>query len=69
VTTNVQTVVDAAQDEFGDEVDALQESMQTLGTAITNVVANGVDPVSEAVTGVETAATNLKDAVDSEQCD
>ena len=69
VTTNVQTVADAAQDEFSDEVDALQESIQTLGTAITNVVSGGTDAVSEAVTGVETAATNLVDAVESEQCD
>ena len=32
VTTNVETVVESASDEFSDEVDALQESMQALGT-------------------------------------
>jgi hypothetical protein len=69
VRDDAEAVLDSAGDEFESQIDALDDSLATLESSVEDVDANGVEPVGDAVSGVDTAATELVDAVESSECD
>jgi hypothetical protein len=68
VKSDAQALADSAKQDFGPDVDALQQALSTLETALRNVRDNGITPVQESAQAVQTAAKNLEDAVTSKQC-
>jgi hypothetical protein len=68
VQSDATALADAAKDDFKPQVDALQQALSTFGTAVRNVRDNGLTPVQDAAQAVQTAATNLEDAITSKQC-
>ncbi len=68
VTESASTLIDSAKFDFKPEVDDLQSSLQKLGSSIKDIPSNGLNPVKEAASDVETSAQKLTDAVDKEKC-
>ena len=68
VQSDADALAESAKKDFGPEVDALQQALSTLGTALQNVGDNGVAPVQDAAQAVQTAAKNLEDEITSKQC-
>jgi hypothetical protein len=61
-------VHDAAKSEFKPQTDALQTALSSLASALKNVAANGLAPVQQAAQSVQTANTELQDAIKSKKC-
>jgi biopolymer transport protein ExbB/TolQ len=59
---------DAAKDEFKPQVDALQTGLSSLATALKNAPANGLAPVQQAAQSVQTANTELQNAIKAKDC-
>jgi hypothetical protein len=66
---DANTLMDSARDEFGPDVETLEGALRNLGSAITEVPSDGVQPVQDALRDVEDAASTLADRVDEERCD
>ena len=69
VEDDAGTLITAARDEFGSEVDQLQSSLEALVTSIRTIGSTGVSGVTDALQGVEDSAKNLTDKIDDEKCD
>ena len=69
VQDDANTLMDAARSEFGPDVETLEGALRTLGSAVTEIPSDGIQPVQDALQDVEDAATTLADRVDEERCD
>jgi hypothetical protein len=68
VKQSAAKVHDAAEDEFKPQTDALQSALASLASALKNVPANGLAPVKQAAQSVQTANTELQNAINSKDC-
>jgi phosphoenolpyruvate-protein kinase (PTS system EI component) len=68
VKSDTQALADEAKKDFGPEVDALQQALSTLDTALRNVADNGITPVKEARQAVQSSAKTLEDDITSQKC-
>ncbi|HEY7008175.1 MAG TPA: hypothetical protein VH395_04510 [Jatrophihabitantaceae bacterium] len=68
VKQSAAKVHDAAKDEFKPQSDALQSALTSLASALKNIPANGLAPVQQAAQSVQTANTELQDAIKSKDC-
>ena len=63
VTTQAGEVVDAAQDVARADVSELQTSVQAVTTAVSEIPANGVEPVHDALASLQETRTSLSDSL------
>jgi hypothetical protein len=72
VKSDWQDVRDAASDQFGDQLDALEQSVEALGTTLGSLGDGGqslgslIDQVRTEITAVSTAWQSLADSAESE---
>jgi hypothetical protein len=69
VEDDAGTLIAAAREEFGSDVDDLESSLEALATSIRGVGSTGVSGIADALQGVEDSAKNLIDKIDDEKCD
>jgi hypothetical protein len=68
VKADASKTADAARTEFKPQVDALESALAALGDSLQHVAANGTAPVQQAAQKVESASTDLQDAIRSQDC-
>jgi gas vesicle protein len=68
VKSDATALADSAKDEFKPQVEALTSALSALGTAVKNIGSAGTEPVQQALSSVQSAATNLQNDVTSKKC-
>jgi hypothetical protein len=68
VRTNLQALRTTARDQYRDQTQALDDALQQLETAVTNVDSGGVAPVVSAAAAVATSGQALLDSLRTLDC-
>jgi gas vesicle protein len=68
VKSDASKLADSAKTEFKPQVDALTSALSSLGTAVKHIGSAGTEPVKQAASSVQQAATNLEHDITSKKC-
>ena len=68
VKTDAETLADSGSGDVKTDAQALEDDLTALGTAITQVSSNGLAPITDAASKVQSSADTLVETLQSETC-